>query len=85
MLRICQSCCLHCCITDNGVGFPKYTNGDGQRTRSSLGMNIVNERAKAFGRKYGSQIKVDASDVLTESGEVAGAKVILQIPLIDSV
>ena len=48
----------------------------------SLGTNITESRLKLVNELYGKNMKVHYTDLLDESGEPAGTKVEINIPII---
>jgi len=76
---------LVCTITDNGIG--REAAAEIKRTmpiskHKSLGMQITEDRLKILNEINNSQLSVDIFDLKDESGNAAGTKVELYIPII---
>ena len=72
---------LVCTIEDNGIGRAKSRElkEASLKARQSIGMAITEERIKGTGKKRGA--KVEIIDLIDESANALGTKVILRMPL----
>lgn len=73
-----------CTIEDNGIGRAKAMEIKQKKNDNhySLGTNITESRLKLVNELYGKNMKVNYTDLLDESGEPAGTKVEINIPII---
>jgi tetratricopeptide (TPR) repeat protein len=73
-----------CMIEDNGIGRAKAMeiNQKKENHHMSMGTNITESRLKLVNEIYGKSMIVNYTDLLDESGEPAGTKVELSIPII---
>jgi sensor histidine kinase YesM len=73
-----------CTIEDNGIGRVKALEIKLQKNNyhQSMGTNITESRLKLVNELYGKSMKVSYTDLLDESGEPAGTKVEINIPII---
>jgi len=73
-----------CTIEDNGIGRAKAMEIKQKKNDNhhSLGTNITESRLKLVNELYGKNMKVHYTDLLDESGEPAGTKVEINIPII---
>ena len=73
-----------CTIEDNGIGRAKAMEIKQKKDNhhQSMGTNITESRLKLVNEIYGKSMIVSYTDLLDESGEPAGTKVELNIPII---
>ena len=74
-----------CCIVeDNGIGRARALEIRQQKNENhrSLGTNITESRLKLVNEIYGKNMQVVYTDLMDESGEPAGTKVEINIPII---
>jgi tetratricopeptide (TPR) repeat protein len=73
-----------CTIEDNGIGrdaaFERKRNGD--NNHNSLGTRIVSSRLDLVNALYGTSLKTTYTDLRNETGEAAGTRVEIQIPIL---
>jgi tetratricopeptide (TPR) repeat protein len=75
---------IHCTIEDNGIGRAKAMEINQKKNdhHQSMGTNITESRLKLVSDLYGKSMKINYTDLLDESGEPAGTKVEINIPII---
>jgi tetratricopeptide (TPR) repeat protein len=73
-----------CTVEDNGIGRVKALEIRQQKNNNhqSLGMNITESRLKLVNELYGKNMKAVYTDLVDESGNPAGTKVEINIPII---
>jgi sensor histidine kinase YesM len=73
-----------CTIEDNGIGRTKAMeiNQKKDNHHHSMGTNITESRLKLVNEIYGKSMIISYTDLVDESGEPAGTKVELNIPII---
>jgi len=73
---------LYISITDNGVGREAAKMRKGLGTHESQALNITRRRLQLLSEKENQPSDFYFEDVLNEAGQVAGTKVVLQLPVI---
>jgi len=75
---------LLCSIEDNGIGreASRERNITRENYHSSLGTQITASRLDLVNSLYGSTLKTSYTDLKNESGEAAGTRVEIHIPII---
>jgi len=73
-----------CIVEDNGIGRAKALEIKQQKNgnHESMGTNITESRLKLVNELYGKKMKVIYTDLLDASGDPAGTKVEINIPII---
>ena len=73
-----------CTIEDNGIGreAAKEKNNLSENNHNSLGTQIAKSRLDLVNELYGTDLKTVYTDLKNESGEPAGTRVEIQIPII---
>ncbi|MCU0370149.1 MAG: tetratricopeptide repeat protein [Bacteroidales bacterium] len=73
-----------CIIEDNGIGRAKAMEIRQQKNNhhQSMGTSITESRLKLVNELYGKSMKVEYTDLMSETGEPAGTKVEINIPII---
>ena len=75
---------IHCTIEDNGIGRTKAMEIRQQKNGNhhSMGTTITESRLKLVNELYGRSMKVVYTDLVDETGEAAGTRVQINIPII---
>jgi tetratricopeptide (TPR) repeat protein len=73
-----------CTVEDNGIGRAKAMEIKLQKNNNhqSMGTNITESRLKLVNELYGKSMKVVYTDLMNDSGDPAGTKVEINIPII---
>lgn len=73
-----------CTVEDNGIGRAKAMEIKMQKNNNhqSMGTNITESRLKLVNELYGKSMKVVYTDLMNDSGDPAGTKVEINIPII---
>ncbi len=72
--------CLHCAVTDNGIGRKKSGNSIVLTLHKSYGMDIIEKRLKGLQAYDAANCFIQITDVIDENNLPLGTKVILQVP-----
>jgi ligand-binding sensor domain-containing protein len=72
--------CLHCAVTDNGIGRKKTGNSIALTSHKSYGMDIIEKRLKGLQAYGAANYFIQIADVTDENNLPLGTKVILQVP-----
>ena len=74
---------LQCVIEDDGVGRKKARELKSKTasTKKSLGMKLTEDRLALLNKQARIDASVEVADLVTATGEAAGTKVILKIPV----
>lgn len=74
---------LECIIEDDGVGRARARELKSKTasTKKSLGMKLTEDRLALLNKQARLDASVEIADLITESGEAVGTKVILKIPV----
>jgi sensor histidine kinase YesM len=73
---------IQCEVEDDGVGREKAWEAEAkERTgHKSLATDIIKDRIKNLNRKFKQKIQLEIIDVISESKEATGTKVLLDLP-----
>jgi LytS/YehU family sensor histidine kinase len=73
-----------CTIEDNGIGREASMdkNQKGENRHNSLGTQIISSRLDLVNALYGTSLKTVYTDLRSETGEPAGTRVEIQIPIL---
>jgi LytS/YehU family sensor histidine kinase len=74
---------IACTIEDNGIGrkAAEESKSKSQNNHSSLGTQIVSSRLDLVNVLYGTTLKTSYTDLMNLSGDPAGTRVEIQIPI----
>jgi hypothetical protein len=75
---------LLCIVEDNGIGRKKAMELKAKKSgisRRSMGMTITQDRMEIINKLYDTQTAVEITDLEDESGNAAGTRVVLTIPV----
>ena len=74
---------LVCTIEDNGIGRKAAMEIKNQKNgnHNSLGTKITESRLNLVNSLYGKSMRIDYKDITNESGNAAGTKVKIYIPI----
>jgi len=75
---------IACIVEDNGIGRQKSKelNEEKLTGKRSHGIELVLSRVKLINSLYGTDMRIDFDDLYSDSGEPAGTRVFINLPLI---
>jgi len=73
---------LFCSIEDNGIGIEASKKKKKRTAHKSKALEITRRRLRLLGEKEGKKADFNFIEVLDEAGQVAGTRVLLQMPIL---